>query len=458
MVLTRLNLEDKINNLHKQIFGFRVGDVTRFNPKREPLIDYEIRVFERFYNGLVHAILTKKPTSIWFDKKNRWNLIYPLAGELYRDSNERGDCRTYTCMFDNGEFNPRSHILYCFACLIVQEVSKAVSIKGEGFPKYLIEPSQSKFYSKMVGKLKSLEEPELLKKLLRPRKKSKFYVRNQRDAIRLSKELTDEEVYSLVREKNIGEFLSVFKDIESFKKAGSKLFEECKKVVRFNNVTKFRLPDDQIIPALKRKRVVLKTCKTYIRYLALMSVIQFRVQRPIEITSSVENTGFGLGYKVMSDAANNLKWKILHDPTFCKGIRSRSYVVRVCFDKAIKFNKNLTLNNLESKFMVLEKEAQALALMEIGIAGLCILERIEVFELQRTKKRLSQENTSAMFKHRIGMPVSWYDFNMRKDTKRRIDMKTEQFFTKYGDKKNFRGNFEVPFARGNQEYRVSGWS
>jgi hypothetical protein len=209
-------------------------------------------------------------------------------------------------------------------------------------PSYLTSKEK---YSKYLSKIKYLST---YKKYFVEYKK-KDYIRNQVEALRLSKSMTVQEVIDYCKKTNKGEMLQCFLDVKKFDKSAEKLYNRsmgilASKRLKYNG--EFGVSES----LRKSTRLSKKSATRYLKYLALMSTISTRVGRPIEIHSGQEFVVFKAAYSFFNKAAISLGWLLVNDPTFCIGVRSRSYVIRVLANKDAKVDKDIQLNNIEEEF------------------------------------------------------------------------------------------------------------
>lgn len=442
----------------------RFPDFRRFDDTGLATIRHEYNVYLEFLDGYKRSLLDKDHrVKKIFHTENSWNVHYYFIGEVRRRLARYADNRSAFINFSNPKNLDYDHMgIYLVLCKLSMDLeSMGIDMKKSGFPKYFRD-REWESYRKFCKKLDwMMSHEKLVPKLLWVPDSGKVYVRNQVQALKMSRDLTDMEVIELCKKNNHGTYLKIFGG-EDFQKAAIKLFDKCRKTLSRRKVWSGlwldREAEDKI---LKKQRICLSSCRAYIRYLALMSLIQSRKGRTLEMNAAREKYGFGVGYKVLREACTELGWLVKGDQTFCKGVRSKSFFIRVCVDKEMSVDlKKFDMNNIELEFLSIEKYDEKIDFaMSYGLGGRYLHERAETFEKHRKEIReIKREH------YKIYGSIK-FDPDWRKDMFKLRDRRflaskvVSDFKKKHSTTKNFDDRYRLRlFPRRVQEYRIAGWN
>ena len=348
------SFREDLNNAHLAIFAQMHSPMFKTDSDGRDSLIYEKRLFDFFFKGYYSSLRYRELIRPFFHSKQSYALHYWFTGEMNRNLIDLNRSNSEIFEFKDNNIHINTMALYAlFRVLRDKLVEAGVDLSRSGFPKYFKAFNRDSFFKHFVPKIEyMLSKPKLRKGILGKRTHFEYFIKNQDTAIKMAKKLTVEEVLRYCNANNSGTFLRYFKDEKAFKAAAEKLYNECEKILKFKTVKKNGYLPQDVSEPLTKYRITVKSCLRYLKYLALMSTIQNRVNRPVEINAALEKKAFHTGYKMLSDAAATLNWRICTDSTFCPGVRSRTYQIRVASSKAIyKSKRRITFNNIEKVFM-----------------------------------------------------------------------------------------------------------
>jgi hypothetical protein len=348
------SFKEDLNNAHLAIFAQMHHPMFKTDSDGRDSLIYEKKLFDFFFKGYYSSLKHGELIRPFFHSKKSYALHYWFTGEMNRNLIDLNRSNSEIFEFKDNKININTMALYAlFRVLRDKLVEAQVDLSKSGFPKYFKVFNRDSFFKYFVPKIEyMLSKPKLVKGILGKRTHFEYFIKNQDTAIKMAKKLTVEEVLRYCNANNAGVFLRYFKDEKAFRSAAERLYNECEKILKFKIIKKNGYFPEDFSEQLAKYRITVKSCLRYLKYLALMSTIQNRVKRPVEINAALEKKWFHTGYKMLSDAAVKLKWRICTDATFCPGVRSRTYQIRVASSKAIyKPKRRITFNNIEKVFM-----------------------------------------------------------------------------------------------------------
>ena len=348
------SFKEDLNNAHLAIFAQMYSPMLKTDSDGRESLIYEKRLFDFFFKGYYSSLKYRDLIRPFFHPKKAYAIHYWFAGEMNRNLIDLNRSNSEIFEFKDNNITINTMALYAlFRVLRDKLVEADVDLSKSGFPKYFKVFNRDSFFRHFTPKIDyMLSKPKLRKGILGKRTHFQYFIKNQDTAIKMAKKLTVDEVLKYCNANNSGTFLRYFKDEKSFGAAAAKLYNQCEKILKFKAVKKHGYLPPDVTEELLKYRITIKSCTRYLKYLALMSTIQNRVNRPVEINAALEKKGFHTGYKLLSDASSQLNWRICTDSTFCPGVRSRTYQIRVASSKAMyKSKRRITFNNIEKVFM-----------------------------------------------------------------------------------------------------------
>lgn len=392
------HLESDIDKISRHIFQDVWIPSNRFDTDGESLIRRDLRMFKYFIDNYLKLHRGEKVRGI-FSIKNNNLLVYWFIGETYRYLQDKGQCRTSLIEFTNNNFIIDSKGLYCMLLVLIKKLNElGINVNKFGIRKYLTVGSKKNYFDKFIHEINRIKnKPLLLSKIFTINKKENIIV-NQYDALRMSKKMTFKEVYSICTDKgnfftlNSEQLMKQFKSSEGLEKAAEKLFKKAKEcLISFDKKRMIYFMGDYD-QRMKKYRLSLKACKSYIKYIALCNVMQNRENRPLELNANAEKKYFSNGYKILSQAAEKLGYKKCIDKTYFRGIRSRTYFLRLFSNNEILKNHN-KFNNIELKFIKLnKKEEKDDFAMNFGIGGRYLYQKEQMYLKLQENKYVIKEN------------------------------------------------------------------
>lgn len=405
-------------------------------------------VFDYFYESLVSLHIYNTKVKDIFMPTNMYALHYWIVGEVFKKIKTLGRKRSLLVYEDGDGFYINNSALYSFIGLLIDKLKqRGINIKKAGFPKYSKNFTMGNYGGLFVLSINKLYKNKKLKEgILRYSGTSKA-VLNQEMAIKMAKKMSCKEVYDFVKSYGGSDFLNYFSNADKMEKSGLKLYERCKISMINKRIRQMTYNFNNLEDQLKKERISLKSCITYIKYLALAGIIQKRVGRPIELTASIEKKWFRNGYRIMSDACQSLNWVKCTDQTFCKGVRSRTYAIRVCFDKKWKFSSaGVYLNNIERAYSsIKDDDVRAFVSMKFGIAGPYLHARSETYNDYINYKKISNENFHTFNNGFISNKERFAKINRNKYNKKVLESRIYKFKQDFSSTKKYRKNNGVKY-------------
>lgn len=390
----------------------------------------ELHAFEYLKNGYL-----KKKEGKVFSEKGQKSVVFFYISAIKRYLDNYGISESATCKFnkDTKVIEIKEEIIYVIIGMLCRDV---VGLK---VPKYLKNKNK---YDKYLKKIKYIST---YKKMFADYEKKKF-VRNQVEALKLSKTMSVQEVIDFCQKTNKGEFLKNFVDVKRFDKSAEKLYNIS--IGHLNN----KLIKKGIYGATKemiqKKRLSKKSAVRYLKYLALMSTISTRVSRAIEINSCRELEVFKAAYSFYKNAAIECKWLVVEDSTYCIGVRSRSYLVRVLANKNVVSSKEIVLNNIETEFYLyrnsLKQQGWTQMRLDNPVSIDFVYERIAAMEVQQTYTGQLQLFKKSLMRYKSGNSGGYQTVALAKEKLRSSRWGIKKTVDEYVDKYNKGSHLKMP--------------
>lgn len=434
--LSLLDITDAMNDVARA-GKVQVGETSQGSKDKDSLkrlySSIELNVQNRFYKQI-----TEKPVK-WCNPKNAWNISYFFIGEVYRTMKRNGfDRSMYMVLSDQYGFELDSvRMSLMIQGVVFIQRKRGFNLSKSGLPKQMLtkecKPFMNKFHEEMRNFQKS---KKILQKLLYfPEQKPGKGVLNQHDQLVGCRDFTDKEVFD---QQSGANSLRWFKTEDDFKKQGQKLFKGQKEQAWDQLLKKGQYGDQAQEEYLKQHRVSEKSCQAFVRYLALLGVLQKRVDRGIEISQQAEKRVFGNGYSVLRRQQIKVGWMRVIDGTFCPGIRCKTFQVRVCVQKDVDYTRDqLELNNIEMRYFKQDQWNRDRIQLQTD-CGRYLSERVGIYEGEIKRKDYKKNQAKQAW-----ASGDWNAWRNDKHSARKVELLTKLFHMQYSQASNFTSNFAL---------------
>lgn len=346
--MNELDFARNLDKYYQKIMGKALTDEYSHSFLRKIKPEYE--VYKYFYKG--YFLKNKKI----FQKTRSHDLYFNFIGEVYRYLLSNPELESYMFFFypDKKEVDTARSVVLFALFKMLSDVLVFDGLKDLKFHdnfKFDIETTTPQNIDTrldfFIRKLDSICASKKAAEHIFHQKARKLL--NQSDALFFSKKEVPEVIDYCKKRQKTG-IMKTFDDEKKFVKSAKKLFEMTKFNLKIELLMGNDYSDELLEQELIEKRISLKSSLRYLKYLAFMNVISKRVNRPVEINSIKEAAVFKQAYRYFRDAAVELKWLACTDSTYCKGVRSKTFHIKVLGCQKMKIDKNLSLNNLEEQY------------------------------------------------------------------------------------------------------------
>lgn len=324
-------LKEKFESVYREFYSERDRDGLKV-PK------VTIALIEPTLNRFLQGLITPGIHQVFYIEK-RWNLSMWFMGELCSDLRERGYNGDKWITYDRktNQVIVNKEVFFCLMIILKREAVKKL-VKVRGLPEWM---DQERFDKCCRDVDCILKKDSNVKSILRGRSVQCKFFKTQKDVVDYLKgRVKDEKILEVI-------------DICAKRSPGwsrSKGFRNLKEFYESFEVYKFDMVKEYGAENLKKKKITDGVMKKYLLYLGLMSTIQSREERPIEINTHTEQIIFNF-YPLLRKIAMRKKYMDVFDSTFCPGVRSRSFLVNILCKAPVIAAKTIFLNRIEEKYM-----------------------------------------------------------------------------------------------------------
>lgn len=314
------------------------------------LISNDVHVDYEAFCKVIDSIRTSDIRKA-FSRQFLYRLNYLFLGELQKISYHRGVNTTEVAVFYRKELIVRVANESMFSLMLIMKDflvdQNGGSEKGLGLPRWL----KLSDFNGFEYNIRSIINDEKMIKNIMFLPRSNGDSSTQEAALKASKLRNTKQCLEHCKENSPGEWLSYFNSEESFQKSVDR---HLKASINYFSVHHtyglVRLHEAESVMH-KKHRINRRACEQFLRYLAYLSSMSAKLNRPIEISSALEARYFNSGYKIMREAAKDLGWLICVDDTYCVGVRCMTFQPRVCMNKKVKAESEPRINEVESKIL-----------------------------------------------------------------------------------------------------------
>lgn len=315
-----------------------------FGKLKNPKIStaYIKKGIENFVNGFLMSADRK------YTKEFLWNPSYFFLGDLYSDLMNDGLCELEWIKFskDTNTIKIDSEVFFAVMMLLRSKLlEKVTSLKGTGLPDWF----KNELYDKFLRDLNVIiSRDDLRAMIMRGRTKTCAYFSKDDEIFTFLKgSINDEkiaEVIDICKKRNPGwQKRKGFRTVQEFKQS----------VVKFLDTIKSSSLNMR--NSVKDRRITKKKATRFLMYLALMSTIQTRINQPVSMHSAKEAQFFTY-YEPLRAAATKLGWLEMFDSTYCPGVRTRTFIVKIMCRPVRASLDELPINKIERKYLDFAEE------------------------------------------------------------------------------------------------------
>ena len=315
-----------------------------------------------------------------------------------------------------------------------------------GLPRWLAYPSEDQFHKFRLAVSKIIDNPKLSKNVLNFISWSRpSPVSTQAEAIKYVSRITKvdspviAEIIDACKACNGSNILLAFSTPEKLVRSAQKMLDGCERSVRD------RWTIEEVFQAKwKAKQVTLLKCIKYLCYLGLCSTIGTIHNESVGMCAKTEKAYFRDCYSLFRKVCQALGWLVCIDPTFCPGVRVRTWHPRVLSDKSRLIDDAKTLTPKEDHFANLKTEEERIAYANSihPLAYSYMTDRVRMIKNHRANKEhtksvvknaLKAKRLKEMDAPKSQVKKAWKAVDEAKKQKRIIVSKDSLYYNKYRD-------------------------
>lgn len=289
-----------------------------------------------------------------FQKDSMWRIFRNFLGEICSDlailNLTKNEWITFSKKDNFLEVDPT--VAFCLMIVVKRRVEKETVLKGLGLPDWLKGENYSRFYTHYNYIINNTTR---VREILKGRPSGIKYFKDQESVIGFIKGKFDDkkivEILEMTKVKNRGRRDKSFKDVRSFNKLAREFLKATKEEF-FNHPKRIGMPKFSLDSQFKNSQITLRKAKKFLCYLGMMSTIQTYHDKPIEISSAREKAFFRACYIYFRKAAFKMNLLVCTDPTFCPGVKCKTFFVKVMVAKKLKAPINIRFNQLEMGYIL----------------------------------------------------------------------------------------------------------